>query len=112
MEHRQALAQNWRHLRASTHRPPLDLTSAELVVGAVTVEVVALAVLAAVNLGGVIPLLAFAGPANTVTVVATDICAVVFPAVGVQVLGADFVFAALAEPADTAVVTPDAQHKG
>lgn len=86
-------------------------TSAELVVGAVAVEVVALAVLATVDFCGIVPLLAFTGAADTVAVVAADICTVVFSAVGIQVLCAHFVFAALTKTPDTSVVTPDAQNR-
>lgn len=88
------------------------LTSAELVVGAVTVEVVALAVLAAVDLRGILSLLALAGAADAVAVVAADIRTVVFSAVGIQVLCPHFVFAALAKTSDAAVITPDATKEG
>lgn len=83
------------------------LTSAELVVGSVTVEVVTLAELAAVDLFGVVPLLAFAGAAHTVPVVAADIRPVVFTTVGVQVLRPHIVLAALAQMPDATLVTPD-----
>lgn len=87
------------------------LTSAELVVGPVTVEVVALTVHATVDLCRIVPLLAFTGAADTVTVVAADICTVVFSAVGIQVLCAHFVFAALTKTPDTSVITPDAENR-
>lgn len=88
------------------------LTSTELVVGAVTVEVVTLAVLAAVDLGRVLPLLTLARAAHAVAVVAADVGAVVLPAVGVQVLGAHLVFAALAQTPDAALVTPGTGRRG
>lgn len=82
-----------------------SVTSTELVVGAVTVEVVTLAVGAAVDLGGVLSLLTLAGAADAVPVVAADVGAVVLSTVGVQVLGSNLVFAALTESSDTALVT-------
>lgn len=87
------------------------LTSAELVVGAVTVEVVALAELAAVDLCRILSLLAFAGAADTVAIVAADIRTVVFSAVGIQVLCPHFVFAALAKTPDTSLITPDTENR-
>lgn len=81
------------------------VSSTELVVGAVTVEVVTLAVGAAVDLGGVLSLLTLAGAADAVPVVAADVGAVVLSTVGVQVLGSNLVFAALTESSDTALVT-------
>lgn len=85
------------------------LTSAQLVVGSVAVEIVALAELAVVDLGRILSLLAFAGAADTVAVVAADICAVVFSALGVQVLGLPLVPATLAETADTPLVAPETE---
>lgn len=82
-----------------------SMSSAELVVGAVAVEVVALAVLATVNFCRILPLLAFAGATDAVAVVATDIRSVVFPAVGIEVLCPDFIFAALTFTPDTSLVT-------
>lgn len=87
-------------------------TSAELVVRPVTVEVVTLAELATVDLSWVVPLLAFTGAADTVTVVAADICAIVFSAVGVQVFCPHLVFAALTNTSDTSVVTPGTEQVG
>lgn len=87
------------------------LTSAELVVGAVAVEVVALAVLPGVDLRGVLPLLAFARAAHAVAVVAADVRAVVFSAVGVQVFRPHLVLAALAKAPDAAVVAPGAGNR-
>lgn len=87
------------------------LTSAELVVRPVTVEVVALAVQATVDLCRIVPLLAFTGATDTVTVVAADIRTVVFSAVGIQVLCPHFVFAALANTPDTSVITPDIENR-
>lgn len=85
--------------------PPL--TSTELVVGAVAVEVVALAELAAIDLGGVLALLADAGAADALTVVAADVVrAVGFPAVCVHVVRSDVVSAALAGLPDASVVAP------
>lgn len=83
------------------------LTSTQHVVGAVAVEVVTLAVLAAVDFCGILPFFALAGAADTVAVVAADIGTVVFSAVGVQVLCVDVILAALAHTPDTAFVTPD-----
>lgn len=82
------------------------LTSTELVVGAVTVEVVTLAVLATVDLGRILPLLAFTSATDTVTIVAADVCAVVLPAVCIQILCAHFIFAALAKTPNSPVITP------
>lgn len=87
------------------------LTSAELVVGAVAVEVVTLAVLATVDLCRIVTFLAFTGSADTVTVVAADICTIVFSAVCVQVVSPDFIFAALTKAADTALITPETQNR-
>lgn len=87
------------------------LTSAELIVGAVTVEVVTLAVFATVDLCRILPLLAFAGAADTVAIVATDICAIVFSAVGIQVLCPDFVFTTLADTPNTPFITPDRKQE-
>lgn len=85
------------------------LTSAQLVVGSVAVEIVALAELAIVDLCGILSLLAFAGATDAVAVVAADICTVVFSALGVQVLGLPLVPAALAETADASLVAPEAR---
>lgn len=82
-------------------------TSAELVVGAVAIEVVTLAVFSAVDLSGVVSLLAFAGSAHAVAVVAADVGAVVLAAVGVQILRPNLVRAALALTSDATIVTPD-----
>lgn len=87
------------------------LTSAELVVGPVTVEVVALAVLATVHFCEIVPLLAFTGAADAVAIVAADVRTVVFSAVGIQVLCAHFVFAALTKTPDTSFITPDAENR-
>lgn len=89
----------------------LFLTSAELVVGAVAVEVVAFAELAAVRLCRIIPLPALTGTADAVAVVAADVRAVVFPAVGVQILGPDVVLAALARLPDASFVAPETQRE-
>lgn len=86
------------------------LTSAQLVVGSVAVEIVALAELAVVDLGRILSLLAFAGAADTVAVVAADVCAIVFSALGVQVLGLPLVPAALAQTADASLVAPVAEE--
>lgn len=91
--------------------PVASLTSTQHVVGAVAVEVVALAVLATVDFCGILPFLALAGAADAVAVVAADVGAVVFPAVGVQVLGVDVVLAALAHAPDTSFVTPDTKTR-
>lgn len=85
------------------------LTSAQLVIGSIAVEIVALAELAVVDLRRDLSLLAFAGPTDTVTVVAANICTVVFPALGVQVLGLALVPAALAQTADTSFVAPETE---
>lgn len=82
-------------------------TSAQLVVGSVTVEIVALAELAIIDLCGILSLLAFAGAADTVTIVAADICTVVFPAFGIQVLGLTLVPATFTETANTPFVAPE-----
>lgn len=88
------------------------LTSTELVVRPVTVEVVALAVHAAVALSWIVPLLALTGAADTVTVVAADICTVVFSAVGIQVFRPHLVFAALTDASDSSVITPGTEQVG
>lgn len=87
-------------------------TSTELVVRPVTVEVVTLAVLATVDLSWNVPLLALAGAADAVTVVAADICTVVFSAVGIQVFCPHLVFAALTKTSNTSFVTPGAEQVG
>lgn len=84
-------------------------TSAQLVVGSVTVEIVALAELAVVDLCRILSLLAFAGAADTVAIVAANICTVVLPALGVQVLSLTLVPAALAKTADTSFVAPETE---
>lgn len=83
------------------------LTSAQLVSGAVAVEVVALAELAAVPLLGVVPLLALARAAHAVAVAAADVRAVVLAAGAVHVLGGHVVAAAFALPPDAPLVTPE-----
>lgn len=83
------------------------LTSTQLVVRTVTVKVVTFAVLAAVDLCSILTFLALTGAANTVAVVAADIRSIVFPAVGVQVLCANIVFAAFTTTPDTTFVAPD-----
>ena len=88
------------------HSGSAPLTSTQFVVGPVAVEVVALAVLPVVDLGGVLPLLALAGSAHALPVVGADVRPVVLAAVGVQVLGAHLVLTALAHRADTPRVTP------
>lgn len=87
-------------------------TSTELVVRPVTVEVVALAEHATVDLSWIVPLLALTGAADAVSVVAADICTVVFSAVGIQVFRAHLVFAALTDASDTSVVTPGTEQVG
>lgn len=87
-------------------------TSTELVVRPVTVEVVALAEHATVDLSWIVPLLALTGAADAVSVVAADICTVVFSAVGIQVFCPHLVFAALADTSDTSVVTPGTEQVG
>lgn len=84
-----------------------SLTSTEHVVGAVTVEVVALAELAAVAFCGILPLFALAGAADAVSVVAADVGTVVFSAVCVQVLCVHVILAALTHAPDTTHVTPE-----
>ena len=83
------------------------LTSTELVVGAVTVEVVTLAVLATVDLGRVVSFLALTGATDTVSIVTADICAVVFAAVGIQILRSHLIFTALAQPTNTPLIAPE-----
>lgn len=85
------------------------LTSAELVVGSVAVEIVALAVLAVVDLCRIVSFLAFAGAADTVAVVAADIRTIVFSAFGVQVLGLPLVSAALADTANASLIAPETE---
>lgn len=86
------------------------LTSAQLVVGSVAVEIVALAELAIVDLCRILSLMAFAGAADAVAVFAADVRTVVFPALGVQVLGLPLVPAALAEAAYAALVAPEIEN--
>lgn len=81
-----------------------SVSSAELVVRAITVEVVTLAVLAAVDLCGVVSLFAFTCATDTVSVVAADICTVISSAVGIQILSADLIFAALTQAPNTPLV--------
>lgn len=97
----------------AAHRPLHDilLTSTELVVGSVTVEIVALAVQAAVDLCGILSLLAFTAATDTVTVVAADISTIVFPAVGIQILCLTFVSAALTETPNASLIAPDTEDK-
>lgn len=85
------------------------LTTAELIVGSVAVEIVALAELAVVDLCRILSLLAFAGAADTVTVVAANVRAIVFSAFGVQVLGLPLVSAALAGAANASLVAPETE---
>ena len=87
--------------------PLVILTFAQLVPGAVTVEVVTLAVLACVPLVGVVvPLLALARAADAVSVVAADVGAVVPPTGLVHVLRGHVVAAALALSAHASFVAP------
>lgn len=83
------------------------LTSTQLVVGAVTVEVVALAEFATVDLRRVFPLLAFTCTTDTVTVIAADIRTVVFSAVSIQVFCPHFVFAALTKTSNSSFIAPN-----
>lgn len=87
-----------------------SLTSTQHVVGAVAVEVVALAVLPAVAFCGILPLFALAGAADAVSVVAADVRTVVFSAVCVQVLCVHVILAALTHAPDTSCVTPDREE--
>lgn len=89
----------------------VSLTSTELVVGSVAVEVVALAVLAVVDLCRILSLLAFAGAADTVAVVAADIRTIVFSAFGVQVFGLPLVSAALADAANASLIAPETEKQ-
>ena len=89
---------------AAASAPP---TSTQHVVGAVTVEVVALAVLPTVALCRILALFALAGAADAVSVVAADVGPVVFSAVCIQVLCVHVILAALTHAPDTPCVTPD-----
>lgn len=88
------------------------LTSTQLVSGAVTVEIVALAELTAVPLLGVVSLLALARAAHTVSIVAADVSAVVFAAGPVHVLVGHIVAAAFTLPAYTSVIAPETKGYG
>lgn len=81
-------------------------TSTELVGGAVAVEVVTLAVLAAVVLLRVVPLLTLALAAHTFAVVAAEVGAVVLAAGLFKVLTGHLVFPALTLSANTILITP------
>lgn len=94
-------------LESSTVAP----TSTQFVSGAVTVEVVTLAVLSAVPLLGVVSLLALTCAAHTVSVVAADVRTVVFAAGAVHVLGCHIVAAAFALSAHTFFITPERGEK-
>lgn len=99
--------QSFSKLESSTVAP----TSAQFVSGAVTVEVVTLAVLSAVPLLGVVSLLALTCAAHTVSVVAADVRTVVFAAGAVHVLGCHIVAAAFALSAHTFFITPERGEK-
>lgn len=87
------------------------LTSTELVVGSVAVEIVALAERAAVDLCRILSLLAFTAATDTVTIVAADIRTIVFPAVGIQILCLPFVSAALTDTPNASLIAPDTEDK-
>lgn len=82
-------------------------TSTEFIVGTVTVEVVALAVFAAVAFFGIVPLFALAGAAHALAVVAADVCAVVLAAILVQVLGGHLVLATFTLSANTSLIASE-----
>lgn len=86
-------------------------TSTQFVSRAVAVEVVTLAVLAAVPLLRVVSLLALTCAAHTVSVVAADVRTVVFTAGAVHVLCGYVVAAAFALPAHTSFITPETKGK-
>lgn len=95
----------------SEARTRASLTSAQQVPRAVAVEVVALAVQAAVPLVGILPLLALAGAAHALAVVAANVGAVVLAACAVHVLSRHVVAAAFALFAHAAFVTPDREEE-
>lgn len=86
---------------------PVALTSAQFVSRAVTVEVVALAVLAAVPLLRVVSLLALTCAAHAVSVVAADVSTVVFTTSPIHVLCGHVVAAAFTPSAHTSIITPE-----
>lgn len=85
----------------------VSCTSAEFIVGTVAVEVVALAVFAAVAFLGIVPLLALTGAAHALAVVAADVCTVVLAAVLVQVLGGHLVLTTFTLSANTSLIAPE-----
>lgn len=87
--------------------PATGLTSTEFVVGAVTVEVVTLAELPTVAFLWVLSLLTLTGSTHTVSVVAADVCTVVFTAALIQVFAGHLVGAALTLSTNTALIAPD-----
>lgn len=86
-------------------------TSTEFIIGAVAVEVVALAEFAAVAFFGIVPFLALAGAAHALAVIAADVRAVVLAAVLVQVLGRHLVFSTFTLPANTALIAPEGTQR-
>jgi len=84
-------------------------TSAQFVPRAVTVEVVTLAVQAAVPLFGLVSLLALACAAHALSVVAADVGAVVLATGPVHVLRGHIVAAAFTLSAHAALITPEAE---
>lgn len=87
------------------------LTATQFVSRTVTVEVVTLAVLAAVPLLRVVSLLALTCAAHAVSVVAADVGPVVFTAGPVHVLCGHVVAAALTLSAHTAFITPETKER-
>ena len=100
------VTEGFTHTHTHTHTHTQSRTSTQLVVGAVTVEVVTLAELSAVAFLRVLPLLALTGSTHAVSVVAADVRAVVLAAVLVHVLAGHLVGATLTLSADPPLVTP------
>lgn len=88
--------------------PPL--TTTQLVAGAIAAEVVTLAELAAVSLLGVLPVLALAPAAHTVSIVAADVGGVVFATGPVHVFCGHVVAAAFALSAHASLITPEKEN--
>lgn len=81
-----------------------SMSSTKLVVGAITVEVVALTVSTAVDLIWIFPLLTLTSATDTVSIVAAQVRIVVYPAGCIPVFKLNFVCAALTNLSDTSLI--------
>lgn len=81
-----------------------SLTSAQFVVGSVAVEVVTFTVLPFIPLFWIVSFLAFTRSTDTVSVFATDLCAIVHAAVCIQILCPDIIFATFTNPSNTSLI--------